>query len=408
MADIDQDPRVAELLNAASQEATRFIHPEGEQAVRTTVRRRRRNRAIGAGLVAALVLIGGPAAAIGLARSHAPADTPADTTTSSPTPAPSPSASSPRSSSPRSSSPQSSAPPSVPDGKISASTLRNATLTIPAWPAKGFDTSCPAGKVHFSNGRSGLLALKGSPVYQDVDSDGAPETVTIVSCNPQGSDYKVLAFDRDAAGKIVTLGQVVASAGTAGHPGDILTVWGVEAGDNGQVRVDVGDYRPCCDQAQASQHQWRTYGWNGAAFTQTGGPVSFGANPNVTDLSATAPGLTMTKQADGTWRGTLSVTVHNAAAFVTPGPVRLLIDVPDTWTATASGCTVDHGISPFACTLPAVAQHAGRTVTLTLTAPAGVLDAQCHLWVASVDPHGASYPDVNPDKGATTVPVTKA
>ena len=399
MADIDQDPRVAELLNAASQEATRFIHPEGEQAVRTTVRRRRRNRAIGAGVVAALVLIGGPVAAIGLARSHAPADTPADTTTSSPTATPSPSTSSLRSS----------APPSVPDGKIGASTLRNATLTIPAWPAKGFDTSCPKGKVHFSNGRSGLLSLEGSPVYQDIDSDGAPETVSLVSCNPQGSDYQVLAFDRDATGKIVTLGQVVASAGTAGHRGDILKIWGVEAGDNGQVRVDVGDYRPCCDQAQASQHQWRTYGWNGTAFTQTGGPVSFGANPKVTDLSATGKGLTMTKQADGTWRGTLSVTVRNAAAFGTPGPVRLMIGVPGTWTATPSGCTLPtYGSQPIECTLPAVAKHAGRTVTLTLTAPAGDLDARCELWVASVDPHGASYPDVNPDKGATNVPVTKA
>lgn len=407
MADIDQDPRVAELLNAAGQEATRFIHPEGVQAARTTVRRRRRNHTIGVGVMAALVLTGGPLAAISLTSSHTPTNTPTVTTTSSPAPAPSPSASSlPPSLQP---SRQSSPPPAAPNGKISSSVLRNATLTIPGWPAKGFDSDCPSGKVHFSNGKSGILALEGSPLYEDVDSDGALETVALVSCSPQGSDFKVLAFDRDAAGKIVTLGQVVASAGTAGQQGDILTIWGVEAGDNGQVRVDVGDYRPCCDETQASQHQWRTYGWNGTAFSQTGGPTSFGANPKATDLSATSKGLTMTKQTDGTWRGTLSVTVRNAAAFVTPGQVRLMVGVPGTWTATASGCTLaPDGTQPIECTLPAVAKRAARTVTLTLTAPTGNLDARCQLWVASVAPGGAGYPDVNRDKGETQVTVTKA
>jgi hypothetical protein len=388
MADIDQDPRVAHLLTTAGHEATRFIHPEGVQAVRTTVRRRRRNRAIGAGVLAALVLIGGPIAALGRTGSHT---TPAGTVTSGPTPSPSPSSSPP--------------PPAAPDGKISAGTLRNATLTIPAWPAKGFDTSCPSGKVHLS----GILKLEGNPVYEDVDQDGAQETVAVVSCNPQGSDYKVLAFDRDAAGRVVTLGQVVASSGTAGKPGDILTVWGVEAGDTGQVRVDVGDYRPCCDEAQASQHQWRTYGWNGSAFTQTGGPTSFGPNPKVTDLSVTGKRLTMIRRADGTWHGILTVTVHNAAAYVTPGRVRLMVGVPGTWTATASGCTLSpDGTQPIECTLPALAKRAGRTVTLTFTAPAGSLDTLCQLWVASVNPDGAGYPDAHPDKGPTTMPVTEA
>jgi hypothetical protein len=206
----------------------------------------------------------------------------------------------------------------------------------------------------------------------------------------------------------VTLGQVVASAGSAGQRGDILTIWGVQAGDNGQVRVDVGDHRPCCDEAQASQHQWRTYGWNGTAFTQTGGPTSFGANPKVTDLSATSPDLAMTKQADGTWRGTLKVTVRNATAFATPGQIRLYTGVPGTWQATASGCTLaPDGTQPLECTLPAVAGHASRTATLTLTAPAGTLEARCQLWVSAVDPDGASYPDVNPDRGPATVPVTK-
>ena len=406
MADIDHDPRVADLLNTAGQEATRFIHPAGVQAVQATVRRRRTNRVVGVGVAAALVLIGGPVVAMNQTGSRTPTTTSVDTTTSSPTSAPASSSTpAPR---PSTSSLPSSPPPPAPDGKISASTLRNARLTVPAWPTEGFDRDCPSGKVHFSNGKSGMLSLEGNPVYQDVDSDGALETVSLVSCNPQGSDYKVLAFDRDATGKIVTLGQVVASAGTAGHHGDILTIWGVESGDNGRVRVDVGDYRPCCDEAQASQHQWRTYGWNGTAFTQTGGPTSFGANPKATDLNATSKGLTMTKQADGTWRGTLSVTVRNATAFGTPGQVDLWVSVPDTWKATTSGCTLAPDVLPLECTLTALAKHDSRTVTLTLTAPAGALKASFQLGVKSVNPDGASYPDVNPDKAPTTVTVTKA
>jgi hypothetical protein len=400
MADIEQDPRVAHLLNTASHEATRFIHPRGVQAVRATVRHRRRNTVAGTAALAATLLVGGPVAAMNLTGSHTQPSPPSSTSSSAdptPTSTPSPSPS------------QLPPSPKAPDAKISASALRSATLSIPAWPKKGFDAECPSGKVHFTGGESGMLKLEGAPVYADVDHDGMLETVSVVSCNPQGSDYKVLAFDRDAAGNIVTLGQVVASAGTAGHPGDILTVWSVQAGDSGQVRVDVGDYRPCCAQAQASQHQWRTYGWNGTAFTQTAGPTAFGPNPNVTDLRATTPGLTMTKQADGTWHGKLTVILHNAGGFATPGRVQLLIGVASNWQVTVSGCTLDkNSVQPVGCTLPALAKGADRTVTLTFKAPAGALDAQCQLWTSSINQDGAVYPNVNPDvDNSVKVPVTQ-
>jgi hypothetical protein len=102
------------------------------------------------------------------------------------------------------------------------------------------------------------------------------------------------------------------------------------------------------------------------------------------------------------------VTVRNATAFVTPGQVQLMIDVPGTWKMTPSGCTLVPHVQPTPCLLPAIAKHASRTVTVTLTAPAGNLDAQCHLFVSSVTSNGLQYPDVNPAKGATNVPVTKA
>ncbi|MER7279818.1 hypothetical protein ABT369_35800 [Dactylosporangium sp. NPDC000244] len=85
----------------------------------------------------------------------------------------------------------------------------------------------------FSGGNGGAhppLKLEGDPAYVDVDHDGAQETIMLLSCSPQGSDYKVLAFDRDATGKIVTLGQVVGSAGSEGKQGaDIETIWAVQA-----------------------------------------------------------------------------------------------------------------------------------------------------------------------------------
>jgi hypothetical protein len=159
------------------------------------------------------------------------------------------------------------------------------------------------------------IALQGDPVYADVDRDGAQETVMLVVCSPQGDDYQVVALDRDAAGKIVSLGRVVGSAGNLGKEGhDIETIWAVRAGDDGQVQVDVGEYRPCCDAIQASQHQWRTYGWDGERFAQTGGPTSFGPNPKVTDLVVHPDTVHMTRQADGSWKGTLRVTVHNGGA----------------------------------------------------------------------------------------------
>lgn len=397
MADFEQDPRIAHLLNTTGREATRFIQPQGVRAVQTTVRHRRRNRIAGVAVLAAVALAGGPVA-MNLAGNDAPIDPPAATT--------SPSAPAPTTTAP---SVPASTPATPADHRISANALRNATLTIPAWPAKGFDASCPSGKVRFTGGTGGsdgLLRIEGNPIHQDVDHDGSQETVALVSCNPQGSDYKVLAFRPDPAGAITTVGQVVASAGTAGHPGDIKTIWSIQPAPGGQIRVDVGDYRPCCAMVQASQHQWRTYGWSGGSFRQTGGPDSFGPNPKFTDLRATSNGLTMTEQANGSRTGTLTVTIRNEAAFATPDRVLLQVGVPGSWKATATGCTVGTG-QPLPCTLPAMPKGATRTVTLTLTAPAGSLPATAQLYLSSATEDGGTYPATT-DRRAPEVPITRS
>ncbi|MFG2044032.1 hypothetical protein [Dactylosporangium sp. NPDC048998] len=394
MPDFDNDDLLTGAFADFRSEVSTYVKPAGTAAARATVQHRHKVRTIAASTIAALA-IATPVAAYAAAGSdsNGPPATPAASTSAVETTT-SPAA-------PATASPTASAP----DGRISKTDLGNATLSIPSWPT-GFDDGCPKGSVKFSGGKAGsngILELRGDPVYVDVDHDGAQETVMLLSCSPQGFDYKVLAFDRDASGKIVTLGQVVGSAGNTGKQGtDIETIWEVQAGDDGQVKVDVGEYRPCCDMAQASQHQWRTYGWNGTAFTQTGGPTAFGPNPNITDVTVTADKLTMTVTGSGTWEGTLKVTVHNNAQFATPGKLRIALGVPDTWTVQAiSGCTIKPDEWPVPCLSGSIPAGGSKVFTIKVTAPAAPQQTESSVWASARDDKGASYPirnDVAPAK----------
>lgn len=400
MTDFD-DQLLARAFADFRDEAAPHVKPAGTAAAHETVHRRHRARMIAATTLAALVVAAPVAAyaAIG-GDSHGPpavSGGSASATSTDMTASPEPSASASDTVSPAT------------DGRISTADLDNARLDIPAWP-KGFDDGCPTGSVQFTEGKAGngIEALQGDPVYVDVDHDGAQETVVLVSCSPQGSDYQVVALDRDTTGKIVTLGKVVGSAGNTGMQGsDIMTIWAVQAGDNGQIRVDVGEYRPCCESAQASQHQWRTYGWNGSQFTQTGGPTVFGPNPNVTDLVVTADRLTMTKQGDGSWAGTLRVTIHNAATFATPGTLWFAFADGRWQTQSATGCVFTPSQSQPGCRLPSLDAGASRVLTIQLTTPAGPLNAQCTVYAHTTDANGAGYPDSKPHGASATVPVVQ-
>ncbi|MEV4131172.1 hypothetical protein AB0J72_03305 [Dactylosporangium sp. NPDC049742] len=390
MPDFTDDDLLTSAFADFRSEASTHVKPAGTAAARATVQHQRKVRTIAASTLAALA-IATPVAAYAAAGgdSNAPPVMPGAPTSAVDTATASPAA------------PETAASvtPSAPDGRISKTDLGNATLSIPAWP-KGFAADCPHGSVKFSGGKAGdhpPARFEGEPVYVDVDHDGAQETVIILSCSPQGTDYKVLAFDRDAGGKIVTLGQVVGSAGNTGRPGtDIETIWEVRAGDNGQVRVDVGEYRPCCEMAQASQHQWRTYGWNGTTFTQTGGPTAFGPNPNITDVTATADTLTMTATGSGTWQGTLKVTVHNNAQFATPGKLRISLGIPDAWTLQAvSGCTIRPDELPVPCLADSIPAGGTKVFTLKVTAPAAPQQTESKVWASAQDDKGAGYPGRN-------------
>lgn len=389
MPDFTNDDLLTSAFADFRSEASTYVRPAGTAAARATVQHRHKVRTIAASTIAALA-IATPVAAYAAAGSdsNGPPATPATSSSAVET-----------TTSPAAPTTAASATASAPDGRISKTDLGNATLSIPSWP-KGFDDGCPKGSVKFSDGKAGgnaILKLQGDPVYVDVDHDGAQETVMLLSCSPQGYDYKVLAFDRDASGKIVTLGQVVGSAGNTGKQGtDIETIWEAQAGDDGQVKVDVGEYRPCCDMAQASQHQWRTYGWNGTAFTQTGGPTAFGPNPNITDVTVTADKLTMTATGSGTWEGTLKVTVHNNAQFATPGKLRIALGVPDTWTLQAiSGCTIQPDQLPVPCLGGSIPAGGSKVFTIKLTAPAAPQQTESGVWASAQDDNGRGYPGRN-------------
>ncbi|GAA3232758.1 hypothetical protein ACFO1B_21180 [Dactylosporangium siamense] len=389
MPDFADDDLLTSAFADFNSEASTYVKPAGTTAARATVQHRRKVRTIAASTLAALAIATPMAAyAASGSDSNGPPATPGgspsvvQTTPAAPTT-------------------EASATPSAPDGRISKADLGNATLSIPSWP-KGFAESCPHGSVKFSNGKAGALKLQGEPAYVDVDHDGAQETVMLLACSPQGDDFKVLTFDRDTTGTIVTLGQVVGSAGNEGKQGtDIETIWEVQAGDDGQVKVDVGEYRPCCGAAQASQHQWRTYGWNGTAFTQTGGPTTFGPSPYVTDLTPTADKLTMTATGSGTWQGTLKVTVRNNAQFATPGKLRVALGLPDTWTIqVVSGCTIQPDVLPVACLGGSIPAGGTKVLTFKVTAPAAPEQAERSLWASAQDDKGADYParDEKPGK----------
>lgn len=197
-----------------------------------------------------------------------------------------------------------------PNGRIPLSVLRNATLEIPAWPSDARFIG-PSGRVKFTDGQSAPAAGTGYrlrlsyPSYGDVDRDGAQETVVNVSCGAEPGSWQVLAFDRDRAGRIVTLGRVVATTGEIKVISDSFAVTAA-----GTVRVRVGDYLVTGGEDQTiTQWQTRGYSWRAGEFAQTAGPTAFGTNPRLTELAVTADDLVLGAPVDGVRHGTLLVTV---------------------------------------------------------------------------------------------------
>jgi len=116
----------------------------------------------------------------------------------------------------------------------------------------------------------------------------------------------------------------------------------------------------------------------------------------------------MTKQSDGSWAGSLRVTIHNAATFATPGKLRFALSIHASWQAQpGTECSFTPGESPLACTLPSIGVGADRVLTIQLTAPSGPLNTRCTVYAYAVDAQGLGYPDHKPGGLSATVQVVE-
>lgn len=372
------------------------VVPPGPDAVRSTVRHRRRVATTSA-VALALVFVVGPVTAVAaLNRTPAPPSPPITTvspTTPSPSTTPSPTAA-----------PTPTAPPSsnAPNGPITRSELLGARLDLPAWrPGPG----CPAegARLTEKTSRNGDNVLA-TVAYGDIDDDGATETVALIRCTVnQGGPAQVVAFDRDDSGKIVTVGQVVRSA--LEKPQWLLDV---QVRDNGVVRVQVADIAPGGGWDLAwSQKQWRGYTLergktlDDVKFVQTEGERSFPDNPYQMNLQVTATDLVY-EPADeaGARTGTVTVTMKNVGPLTAARPrLDFTLRPGGVGTAASPGWYAcqdvrTEGEQTF-CTLPALAAGAERELTFHLVSTGPGLPTSGTIGFRPLDAKGKVAPEGN-------------
>jgi hypothetical protein len=288
-----------------------------DRAEVTAIARRRRHVRIAVTAAAAVVALAVPVSVLAatVRPDHTP-NPPAATPTASPSPSPSAEGPSRR---------------AAPDGRISLKDLAHARIDLPAAPG--------ATGVCFS----GPLQMRGNPtrvppgptrvtiaglVYADVDGDGAQETVARIDCAFERTDTLVVVFDRDAAGRIVTLGEVTRTS----PDGPVVAVRDIRAGADGTVEVQVGDQyaaNPYGGQVATGRWQWRAYRFDGLGFTQSGGPVSF-PKPPPADLVVKAGPIVLGSVSRTDRRtGQTVVTVTSTGVFWPPA-VRVRVWIRST------------------------------------------------------------------------------
>ncbi|SBT47992.1 hypothetical protein [Micromonospora auratinigra] len=360
MSEQENHALLAEQLGRYRATAIAEVEVPGPAAVRRTVRRNHR-RTLAAAVVSAVALLTGPA--VGYAAfDRDPAPRPVEPTLS-PTPGPS------LSPTPTSSPTVAGHAPPAPDGRISRKQLLAARVDLPAWRS---GNGCASTDVRLVAERGNNTVTLYTLAYGDVDGDGATETVALVQCVDRGfGSQQVVAFDRNTAGAIVTLGRVVR---TARETPQWLIDLDVRA--DGVVRVRVGDIAPGGGwPGDWSQRQWRGYRWDGEQFRQAEGPTTFGPNPYSTDLAVTASDLVLRPDADGSQVGTIEVRLRNLGDRVADN-VDLSLDLPPSLVADGggwAGCRPDMPrLRPPSCLWGSLGPHAEVTLRLGVRLPPNV------------------------------------
>ncbi|MFI1989022.1 hypothetical protein [Actinoplanes sp. NPDC020271] len=226
-------------------------------------------------------------------------------------------------------------PAAPPDGHIPLAALREAALDVPPWPAD--NVQGPSGPLHFHDGAVpvephtvpdgqppyGDAVLILSVTYGDVDHDGADETLVLLGCMIEGGSKQLVAYDRDPAGHIVSLGPIVA---TTGQIRDIQSSGTKVAG--GVVTAIVGDYQRCCADRTPQIWQTRGYARRAGRFEQVSGERRMPLNPHVTEMRVTAGDLVLGPARGGYRTGSVDVTVRHVRGGH-PAKVTILFYAPE-------------------------------------------------------------------------------
>lgn len=335
------------------------------------------------GVLAALALAL-PVAVYLLVRHGEPTAGPGPATSGSSTSSPTPSGSGvPPSSgpvSPGASGRSSSAPPAAPDGRISLAVLRNSVIDLPPWPADNFRG--PSGRIRLHDGEAtvtphevpagevpyGAHLVLMSVAYGDVDRDGADETLAGFLCGAQNASEQLVALDRNQAGRIVTLGRVVATTGEI----RAIDLGSTRVGSSGLVTLRVGDYQACCGDETPVLWQVRGYRLTAGRFVQVSGPSRMGHNPHITDISMTAGTLRLGPPADGYRYGTLEVTARHVRG-THPSRLSITFYLPDGLQPWGSGWSSSAGPDrTVSVTVDAPPAYGRTTYSFAFRRPAGI------------------------------------
>jgi hypothetical protein len=248
--------------------------------------------------------------------------------------------------------------PTTGTGTHGPDNLNNATLNLPANAAN--PTACPHGPTKFSGGMAGQITKIEKVLAADVDADGSSDDVVLLDCRPgEGALRQVVAVHRAVDGTFTTLGVVQQISGQVKNVDDVKV-------NGSNVEVRVGDAATTYTDGSVSLgvFQWRTYGWNGTRFTQTGGSTSFVADQSANHLTTTVSSLVFGKPSGGRRTGTMTVTVRNSGSR-TVKQVSLVMAMVDATPVTPSVTCPTDSLGTPTCQIGTLAAGASKTLTFT-------------------------------------------
>lgn len=299
-----------------------------------------------------------------------------------------------------------------PDGHIPLAALREATLSVPEWPADNMRG--PSGMLTFHDGvvsvtpqtvedgqppfADSVLILSVS--YGDVDHDGADETIALLGAMIEGGSKQLVAYDRDRAGNIVSLGRIVA---TTGEIRDIRSS-SARVDKAGIVTAAVADYQRCCADTTPQIWQTRGYALRDGKFEQVSGPQRMPVNPHVTEMRVTAGTLELGAPRRGYRYGTLDVTVsHRRGAHPDKVTVWFYTDSGLERAGTKWPAVKKQGDS-FGATIAAPAAGGSVTHAFAFRRKVAVTGGELSIELTTTPTMGQALPW----SGAVTVPIRAA